>query len=92
MPHRSSACAVQEQPRGATPRPRSEAVAKRHSPTSKVRSRGCEEISHIQGKEQRLHFAGAAVKRYSRAAIAVQGNLSGSDNRVYFLTVPVARV
>ena len=23
-----------------------------------------EEIPHVQGKEQRLHFAGAAVKRY----------------------------
>ena len=25
---------------------------------------GCEEIPLIQGKEQRLHLAGAAVKRY----------------------------
>ena len=31
----------------------------------KVRSSGHEDISHIQGKEQRLHFVGAAVKRYS---------------------------
>ena len=30
----------------------------------KVRRGGSEEISLIQGKEQRLHFAGAAVKRY----------------------------
>ena len=30
----------------------------------KVRKGGSEEIPLIQGKEQRLHFAGAAVKRY----------------------------
>ena len=33
-------------------------------PTLKVRKGGGEEIPLIQGKEQRLHFAGAAVKRY----------------------------
>ena len=30
----------------------------------KVRKGGGEEIAFIQGKEQRLRFAGAAVKRY----------------------------
>ena len=30
----------------------------------KVRKGGSEEIPFIQGKEQRLRFAGAAVKRY----------------------------
>ena len=30
----------------------------------KVRRDGGDEISLIQGKEQQLHFAGAAVKRY----------------------------
>ena len=30
----------------------------------KVRRGGGEEIPLIQGKEQRLHYAGAAVKRY----------------------------
>ena len=30
----------------------------------KVRRGGCEEIPLVQGKEQQLHFAGAAVKRY----------------------------
>ena len=30
----------------------------------KVRKGGSEEIPLVQGKEQRLHFAGAAVKRY----------------------------
>ena len=33
-------------------------------PTLKVRKGGGEEIPLIQGKEQWLHFAGAAVKRY----------------------------
>ena len=31
----------------------------------KVRKGGGEEIPFVQGKEQRLHFAGAAVKRYA---------------------------
>ena len=30
----------------------------------KVRKGGGEEIPLVQGKEQRLHFAGATVKRY----------------------------
>ena len=32
--------------------------------TFKVRRGGCVEIPLVQGKEQRLHFAEAAVKRY----------------------------
>ena len=36
---------------------------KRYS-TSKVTGGSHEEISHFQGKDQRLHFATAAVKRY----------------------------
>jgi len=32
--------------------------------TFKVRRDCCEEIPLVQGKEQELHFAGAAVKRY----------------------------
>ena len=39
--------------------------AKRSYSTFKVRRSGPEEIPLVQGKEQRLHFAGAAVKRYS---------------------------
>ena len=35
----------------------------------KVRRGGREEIPLIQGKEQRLHFAGAAVKRYPRSKL-----------------------
>ena len=38
--------------------------AKRSYSTFKVRRGGCEEIPLIKGKEQQLHFAGAAVKRY----------------------------
>ena len=38
--------------------------AERSYSTSKVRRGSCEEIPLIQGKEQLLRFAGAAVKRY----------------------------
>ena len=38
--------------------------AKRNYSTFKVRRGGCEEIPLVQGKEQWLHFAGAAVKKY----------------------------
>ena len=39
-------------------------AAERRYPTSKVRSTGQKDIPHVKGKEQWLHFAGAAVKRY----------------------------
>ena len=35
----------------------------------KVRKGGSEEIPLVQGKEQQLHFAGAAVKRYPKPNI-----------------------
>ena len=67
----------QERPRGATPRPRSGGVAQRRYPASEARGgdersyptsevrKGCgEEIPVVQGKEQWLRFAGAAVKRF----------------------------
>ena len=38
--------------------------AKRSYSKFKVRRGGCEEIPIVQGKEQQLHFAEAAVKRY----------------------------
>ena len=50
------AAKAQHRPRGATPCPRSGAMAKRSYPTSKVRSK-------------RLHFAGAAVKRYPTSKV-----------------------
>ena len=37
--------------------------------TFKVRRGGREEIPLIQGKEQRLRFAGAALKRYSMSKV-----------------------
>ena len=40
-------------------------AAERRHPTSKVSNSGSEKIPHFQGKEQRLRFAGAAVKKYS---------------------------
>ena len=46
--------------RGDTPERRAE---RSHS-TFKVRRGGGEEIPLVQGKEQRLHFDGAAMKRY----------------------------
>ena len=30
---------------------------------------GREELLHVQGKEQQLHFAGAAVKRYPTSKV-----------------------
>ena len=35
----------------------------------KVRKGGSEEIPLVYGKEQRLHFAGAAMKRYPKSNI-----------------------
>ena len=57
--HRPSGCTAQEQPRGATPRPRSGAAANRSYPTSKVRSGGQEEITHVQGKRNPSKTVGA---------------------------------
>ena len=39
-------------------------MAERSYSTFKVSRGSCEEILLVHGKEQRLHFAGAAVKRY----------------------------
>ena len=35
----------------------------------KVRRGTCEEIPLVQGKEQQLHFAGAAVKKYPMSKV-----------------------
>ena len=43
--------------------------AERSYSTFKVRRGGCEELPLIQGKEQRLRFAGAAVKRYPTSKV-----------------------
>ena len=44
-------------------------VEERSYSTFKVRRGGHEEIPLIQGKEQWLHFAGAAVKRYPMSKV-----------------------
>ena len=43
--------------------------AERSYSTFKVRRGGSEEIPFVQGKEQWLHFAGAAVKRYPTSKV-----------------------
>ena len=43
--------------------------AKRSYSMFKVRRGGSEEIPLVQGKEQWLHFAGAAVKRYPTSKV-----------------------
>ena len=43
--------------------------AERSYSTFKVRRGSCEEIPLVQGKEQQLHFAGAAVKRYPTSKV-----------------------
>ena len=44
-------------------------MAERSYFTFKVRRGSCEEIPLVQGKEQRLRFAGAAVKRYPTSEV-----------------------
>ena len=43
--------------------------AERSYSTFKVRRAGREEITLVQGKEQGLHFAGAAVKRHPMSKV-----------------------
>ena len=38
-------------------------------PQEKIRGGSQEELPYFQGKEQRLHFAGAAVKRYPTSKV-----------------------
>ena len=66
---RSGSCVAQERLRGGTPCSRSGVVAERTYPMSKVRSWDWKEIPNVQGKEQWLHFAGAAVKRYPTSKV-----------------------
>ena len=44
-------------------------MAERSYPTPEVRGGGREEIPLVQGKEQRLCFAGAAMKRYPMSKV-----------------------
>ena len=43
--------------------------AERSYSVIKVRRDGCEEIPIVQGKEQRLRFAGAAMKRHPTSKV-----------------------
>ena len=44
-------------------------AAKSRYTTSRVSSGSHEELPHVQGKEQQLCFAGAAVKRYPTSKV-----------------------
>ena len=61
---RPGAAAERSNPTSKEQRPRGCRRAERSYFTFKVRRGSSEEIPFIQGKEQRLCFAGAAVKRY----------------------------
>jgi len=52
-----------------TPQRRRFGWAERSYSTFKVRRCCCEEIPIIQGKEQWLHFGGAAMKRYPTSKV-----------------------
>ena len=66
---RSNPTSKERQPTGATTRPRSGRRAKRIYSMFKVRRVGHEEIPLVQGKEQWLPFAGAAMKRYPMSKV-----------------------
>ena len=69
-PHlRPGAAAGRTYPTSNEQRLRRRRRAQRSYPTLKVRKGGGEEIPLIQGKEQQLCFAGAAVKRYPRSKV-----------------------
>jgi len=44
-------------------------VAEKSYPTPKVKGSSREDLHHVQGKKQQLHFAGAALKRYPTSKI-----------------------
>ena len=66
---RSGVSAKRSNPTSKEQRLRRRRKAERSYSTFKVRRGGHEEIPLIQGKEQRLHFAGAAVKRYPTSKV-----------------------
>ena len=69
-PHpRSGAAAESSNPTSKEQQLRGHRRAERSYSTFKVRRGGGEEIHLIQGKEQRLCFAGAAVKRYPTSKV-----------------------
>ena len=66
---RSGAAAERNYPTSKERLLREHRRAERSYSTFKVRRGGCEEIPLIQGKEQWLHFAGAAMKRYPTSRV-----------------------
>ena len=44
-------------------------MAERSYPMPEARGGGRKELPQVQGKEQQLHFAGAAVKRYPMSKV-----------------------
>ena len=66
---RSGAAVERSNPTSKERRPRWRRRAERSYFKFKVRRDGSEEISLFQGKEQRLCFAGAAVKRYPMSKV-----------------------
>ena len=66
---RSGAAAERSNPTSKEQRLLGHRRAKRSYSTFKVRRGGREEIPLIQGKEQQLCFAGAAVKRYPTSKV-----------------------
>ena len=66
---RSGAAAERSNPRSKEWWLRGCRRTKRSYSMSKVRRGGCEEIPLVQGKEQRLGFAGTAVKRYPTSKV-----------------------
>ena len=55
--------------------------AERSYSTFKVRRGGGEVIPLVQGKEQRLHFAGAAMKRYPMPKVRETQVLNTKEHR-----------
>ena len=68
---RPGAAAGRTNPTSKEPWQREHRRAWRSYPTLKVRKGGNEEIPLVQGKEQWLHFAGAAMKRYPTPKVRV---------------------
>ena len=66
---RPGAAAERSNPTSKEQWPRGCRRAERSYSTFKVRRGSSEEIPFIQGKEQRLRFPGAAVKRYSMSKV-----------------------
>ena len=66
---RSGAAAERNNPTSKKWRLQGRRRAERSYSMFKVRRGGCEEIPLVQGKEQRLRFAGAAVKRHPTSKV-----------------------